>query len=74
MTERLPATPLRCSQWVTPGFHLAVCMDCRPVRPLPFFDVTERDQWAEVHAGIGHAVERVDPETPPPADITRNQE
>src|SRR5258708_36266993 len=35
----------------TVTFYLAVCHDCTPVLPQPFYDRGERDTWAVTHAG-----------------------
>ena len=38
-------------------FYLALCHDCTPVLPQPFFDRGLRDDWATVHAAsTGHSV------------------
>jgi hypothetical protein len=38
-------------------FYLAICQDCTPILPQPFFDETKRDQWLAAHvSGTGHRV------------------
>jgi hypothetical protein len=53
----------RASPWIQPGWYVAICEGCQPIRPLPFKDRAERDEWAEKHRGsTGHFVERVEGE------------
>jgi hypothetical protein len=37
-------------------FYLAICQDCTPVLPVPFYDKTERDAWVAAHATTGHKI------------------
>jgi len=49
------------SPWVRPGWHLAICEQCRPLAPTSTRDVQKRDAWAVAHtAGTGHTVCRFD--------------
>lgn len=37
--------------------HLALCLGCQPLLPMPFSDVEERDWWVRTHHdATGHSV------------------
>lgn len=41
-------------------WFLAICQDCEPILPQPFYVQAERDEWAEKHrTATGHRVELV---------------
>jgi hypothetical protein len=38
-------------------FFLAICQDCTPILPQPFYDEAERDKWAAAHReATGHRI------------------
>lgn len=40
------------------AFYLAICLGgCLPPLPMPFYEESKRDEWAEAHEdALGHAV------------------
>ena len=41
-------------------YYLAICEDCHPVIPVPFWDAEERDTWVTNHRAIGHQTRKRD--------------
>ena len=41
-------------------YYLAICEDCHPVIPVPFWDAEERDTWVTKHRAIGHQTRKQD--------------
>ncbi len=40
-------------------FHMAACLECQPILPIPFSGSQERDIWADTHGtATGHEVRK----------------